>query len=312
MFSIIMPLYNKSEFVLRAIQSVFDQNFTAWELIVVDDGSTDDSPLKVASLNSDRISLIEKSNGGVSSARNKGISIAKFPYLAFLDADDFWHRDYLFVAEKGISAFPDVGIWGMGITNRIEDIKFLSGNFFVVDDFFILNLWKSSYSASSVIIKSLFFQTEKGFNENLTRGEDLDVWYRAVCFFGKAVYCPDNLVYWERGDTKGATKSGDLLKRHLVSVILENNYVSLNEQNKDLIFQFHEFKFKYVLKRIVIFFKQKENYLIIEEILQKIPGKYWPITIVFQLPFPLLARAFGNNKVKKYYLKYLRLCFKFL
>ena len=87
-FSIIIPLYNKAKYIENTIQSVLKQTFKNFEVIVVDDGSTDDGPEKVGLISDCRIRLIRKENGGVSSARNRGIAEARGENIAFLDADD--------------------------------------------------------------------------------------------------------------------------------------------------------------------------------------------------------------------------------
>jgi glycosyltransferase involved in cell wall biosynthesis len=107
---IVMALYNKSQTVLRSVESIRRQTFTDWRLIVVDDGSTDDGPTKVQSFGDSRIELIRQANGGPGAARNTGLFGASAPLVAFLDADDEWLPGYL---ANGVSAFdsnPDVGI----------------------------------------------------------------------------------------------------------------------------------------------------------------------------------------------------------
>ena len=93
MFSVVIPLYNKELSIINTIQSVLDQTFQNFEIVVVNDGSTDRSVEMVEQFNDPRIRIINKSNGGVSSARNRGIQEAKYELVAFLDADDFWEQN---------------------------------------------------------------------------------------------------------------------------------------------------------------------------------------------------------------------------
>ena len=114
MFSVIIPLYNKAPYVEKAIRSVLNQTFKEFELIVVDDGSTDDS-LSVAKnclLQTINYKLIEQHNQGVSTARNNGVKQAKYPYICFLDADDWWSPTFLEEMKALIDEFPDAGIYG--------------------------------------------------------------------------------------------------------------------------------------------------------------------------------------------------------
>ncbi|MCX6184716.1 MAG: glycosyltransferase family A protein, partial [Flavobacterium sp.] len=89
-FSVIIPVYNKEQFLVHTINSVLNQSFTDFELLLIDDGSTDSSPALLNQFTDERIKLISQNNQGVSAARNLGIKEAKAPYIAFLDADDLW------------------------------------------------------------------------------------------------------------------------------------------------------------------------------------------------------------------------------
>ncbi|MFK5976789.1 MAG: glycosyltransferase family A protein [Sulfurovum sp.] len=86
--SIITPAYNAEKYIAEAIESVIDQSYTNWELIIINDGSSDSTEDIIKSFRDSRIKLINQSNGGVSSARNRGLKIARGEYITFLDADD--------------------------------------------------------------------------------------------------------------------------------------------------------------------------------------------------------------------------------
>lgn len=104
--SVIIPLFNKESYIKRAIRSVISQTHPANEIIVVDDGSTDNGPAIVSAIEDHRIKLLSEENAGVSSARNHGISHAKGDVVAFLDADDEWHPNFLEVIGRLIALFP--------------------------------------------------------------------------------------------------------------------------------------------------------------------------------------------------------------
>ncbi|KIC01072.1 hypothetical protein OA88_15890, partial [Flavobacterium sp. JRM] len=89
-FSIVIPLYNKAYYIENTIKSVLYQSFTDYEIIIINDGSTDNSLEKVLEFNDKRIQLYTQQNQGASVARNLGIEKAKYNYIAFLDADDLW------------------------------------------------------------------------------------------------------------------------------------------------------------------------------------------------------------------------------
>lgn len=118
LFSIIIPAYNAGEFLGKAVDSVLEQDFNDYELIIVDDGSTDNTPQickEYAEKNSDKIIVISKDNQGVSAARNAGIKIARGQYILFIDSDDFIEPDSLSVLSKSITQLgcPDILVFGI-------------------------------------------------------------------------------------------------------------------------------------------------------------------------------------------------------
>ena len=115
MFTVIIPVYNKAATLGKAIESVYAQQERAWEMVVVDDGSTDDFAAAIAPYASDgRIRVIRQPNGGVSVARNRGIEVAREPYLAFLDADDEWLPNHLSEFRRMIEQEPGAGVYATG------------------------------------------------------------------------------------------------------------------------------------------------------------------------------------------------------
>ena len=114
-FSVIIPLYNKSPYVAKAIHSVLSQSISDYELIVMDDGSSDDSyevALKTIE-GHPNCHLYRQKNGGVSMARNNAVALSRGEYLCFLDADDWWDVRFLEEMLKMIAEFPDAGIYGI-------------------------------------------------------------------------------------------------------------------------------------------------------------------------------------------------------
>jgi hypothetical protein len=107
--SVITPLYNKGPYIARAVDSVLAQTYPDFELIVVDDGSTDDGPAQVRAYRDPRLRLIRQANGGPGSARNRGLAESICPYVAFLDADDEWMPTYLERMVTVLEAHPQCG-----------------------------------------------------------------------------------------------------------------------------------------------------------------------------------------------------------
>lgn len=109
--SVVIPLYNKEKYLRRAVESALSQGPAVHEVIVVDDGSTDNGPAHLASLGDDRLRLIRQPNGGVSRARNAGIEAATGEFIAFLDADDAWLPGFADELQALIQAFPQASLY---------------------------------------------------------------------------------------------------------------------------------------------------------------------------------------------------------
>lgn len=182
--SVIIPTYNRAKFLPRAIQSVKDQSFRDFELIIVDDGSTDETPQVVQSVAGD-CRYIRKENGGSASARNAGIQESKGRYIAFLDSDDFWMPEKLAEQVKVLDANPKIGIVyaRMPIINdKGETIGMkpagVSGKNFKE----LLELW-GDLPTSTVMTRRECFDKAGLFDTELTTMQDIDMWLRIARFY---------------------------------------------------------------------------------------------------------------------------------
>ncbi len=110
-YSVVIPLYNKEHYIAGTLRSVLTQTFPDYEVIVVDDGSTDNSLQACKTVQSDKIRIVQQANQGVSAARNTGIELAAGEYICFLDADDTWHPDYLQNIETIVQKYPQSDIF---------------------------------------------------------------------------------------------------------------------------------------------------------------------------------------------------------
>lgn len=109
--SVVIPLFNKGPYVERALSSALSQDHPLLEIIVVDDGSTDDGPERVRACLDPRVALVlNGANLGPGAARNRGLALARGRYIAFLDADDEWHPDFLRTATSGLEADPSIAL----------------------------------------------------------------------------------------------------------------------------------------------------------------------------------------------------------
>jgi glycosyltransferase involved in cell wall biosynthesis len=197
--SVIIPTYNRSQRVARAIQSVLDQSFRDLEIIVVDDGSTDDTYQCLEGLRSSIKYIRQQVNRGVSAARNRGIRSSLAPWIAFLDSDDYWLKDKLQVQmdfvhrNPGSVACQTEEIWvrrGKRVNPKRRHKK-PSG------DIFRQSLKLCLVSPSSVIVERPVFDEVGLFDETLQAAEDYDLWLRISCRY--PVYLVDRALVVKEG-----------------------------------------------------------------------------------------------------------------
>lgn len=181
MFTVVIPLYNKELSVTSTINSVLNQTIQDFELLIINDGSTDNSKLKVKAFQDSRIRVFDKKNEGVSSARNIGIKNAQYEWIAFLDADDLWNENHLEVISNLINMYPGEKVFATSYI--LSDGTKIPVDYFNREDSIIHNYYEisSAYSilcSSNVVINKTCFQNIGGFKEFLSYGEDLDMWDR--------------------------------------------------------------------------------------------------------------------------------------
>jgi glycosyltransferase involved in cell wall biosynthesis len=119
LISCIVPVYNNAQYVAEALDSIFAQTYRPLEVIVVDDGSTDDTAAVVGRY-SDRVTYIRQANGGPALARNRGLAAARGEFVAFLDADDWWHPEKLARQMARFAERPETGVWFTFVKNVLS------------------------------------------------------------------------------------------------------------------------------------------------------------------------------------------------
>lgn len=213
-FSVIIPLYNKESYVERALLSVLAQTYDDYEIIVVDDGSTDGSTDIVRQLignnfhliqlqKKSRLSFVRQQNSGAGVARNNGAKISKGDYLCFLDADDWWSDGFLAGINGIINDFPEAGAYGTAYYYyknayaRTLDYALPEGfkagyiNYCrCYADSMQMPLW-----TGAVAIPRLVFDEVGGFSENLSLGEDFYLWIHIALKY-KVAFLNTSLSYY--------------------------------------------------------------------------------------------------------------------
>lgn len=186
-FSIIIPLHNKQAYIKQTIESVLKQTVENFEVLVIDDGSTDNSANVVASIADPRVRLIKQTNKGVSAARNNGIRRATGKYVCFLDADDTWSNNFLEVVRNLFAEFPNAGLvcpsYQVDYGNRIFHPQWRgvdSRENGLVTDFYEMAtapFWICN-SSCIAIKRDVLLNMDYWFPENETVYEDFDLWIR--------------------------------------------------------------------------------------------------------------------------------------
>jgi glycosyltransferase involved in cell wall biosynthesis len=182
--SVIIPLYNKGPYIPRAINSVLTQTVQDFEIIVVDDRSSDGGPAIVKNYTDSRISLIEQEHRGVSYTRNHGVYLATSDFIAFLDADDEWLPNHLEILSRLKRKFPEAGIFASASKRCLKSGKLINTEYNAIPSspfegllpnyFESVALGTDPVSMSTAgITKKMFFETG-GFLEGESMGEDID------------------------------------------------------------------------------------------------------------------------------------------
>jgi glycosyltransferase involved in cell wall biosynthesis len=204
MFSVVIPLYNKEDYIQKAIDSVLQQSHEDLELIVVNDGSTDNSLEIVQEFKDSRIKIIDQSNFGVSIARNNGVKAARYDHIAFLDADDWWDLHYLQEMQQLIHKYPDAGLWaakyfkvkfGRETEARVGLEKGFKQGYIDYFKVYSTTMWMPI--TSSFIIPKEIFKELTGYKANIKIGEDFDLWVRIALKY-KIAYLNKVLVYYNQ------------------------------------------------------------------------------------------------------------------
>lgn len=218
--SVIIPVYNGAATIGRALQSVFDQTFSNFEIICVDDGSTDNTPAVLAAFG-DRIRVVSQANRGFPGARNAGVAASRGEMLALIDHDDQWAPQKL---ELNVAALHDVPgaslvysdlvvVNEAGEESRPSPIESDTAHAPTMDEM-LSRIWP--IMPSTVLMRRAAFDRAGGFGEDLK--EDLDFWLR-IREQGDFIYIPDKLIRFTFGQLYPKVLNRDIGPRQMIDLV---------------------------------------------------------------------------------------------
>ena len=212
MISVVIPLYNKEQFIRHTLEAVLGQTFQDFEIVIVDDGSTDNSVGEAQKVSDPRIRIVSQENAGVSAARNRGIEEAKYDLIAFLDADDEWKPTYLETQMSLTEKYPQCNVFATNYEFRdtegnvrptiIRRLPF-SGEDGIVSNYFeVASHSHPPICSITIMVRKSAIKEIGGFPVGIAAGEDLLTWARLavrneIAYSKKAlaVFVKDTFVF---------------------------------------------------------------------------------------------------------------------
>ncbi|MEM7084654.1 MAG: glycosyltransferase family A protein [Bacteroidota bacterium] len=214
MISVVVPLFNKEEFIADTLESILEQTHTAFELIIVNDGSTDNSLRILQTFKDERIQILTIENSGVSVARNTGIEAARYPWIALLDADDRWAPEFLEHMISATQDFPEEKIFAAGRSRVFEgsteryEHEFLpaDGATEKLNYFKVISKYLPLINSSNVIIKKELFASKGMFKPGQKKHEDHDMWLR-LCINESVIFVNKPVSFYLKVQTSTASSA---------------------------------------------------------------------------------------------------------
>lgn len=296
MFSVVIPAFNAEKFIARSIQSVLNQTYKDFELIIIDDGSKDGTKQKISEFQNAKIKYFYQENAGVSAARNRGIQASSHDYVCFLDADDEWMSDHLDVLASLIEKYNGCGLYVTGYDLRLNNgetihksqqiLKKISDEDFASDDGFdILNRNGYFLNTNTVCIKREVFKNVGLFVEGVKNGEDDDMWFRIFSYYPLAVSKKITTTYDRSGC--GATGQREVFESTFlerVDGLLESSEVP-EHRKKSLIVWRERHNLSQARKYILAGEKKKAAHIFRDVSFQKVSKKkYFETLLCLFLP----------------------------
>lgn len=229
-FTVIIPLYNKENHIIKCVTSVLEQSYSEFELLVVDDASTDGSKGALKEINDERLKVISrlKPGPGGYAARNYGASIARADWLTFLDADDYWYNDHLETVKAEISNFPEVMLFSTGfekIGKKMERVYTESTKKWTSSEAMSLLSKKDIFHINSIAVRKTIYSETGGFIEHLgwKRGGDSELWPRLLAVSKSVVFISKVTTAWDIRNSDITVKSFESDLEHPVLISFKHN-----------------------------------------------------------------------------------------
>ncbi|UTN06513.1 glycosyltransferase [Flavobacterium bizetiae] len=299
-FSVVIPLYNKANYIENTLKSALDQTFTDYEIIVVNDGSTDESEAVVRQFNDKRIRIFHQKNQGVSVARNLGIEKSTGKLIAFLDADDYWFPNHLQELAHLYSDFPDCGIYCSRYKIKTAKNHFQTPYYKGIDqsfkgiikDYFASNMPFRITWTSSLAISKEILEKSGSFTPGITNGQDLELWTKIGIQYPVAVNNTITAIY-------NNAIHDSLAKKNMGSMQLMNfeQFKTSEQENPSLKKFLDLYRIEYGFKYYVAGYKEKSDFYLKNADKENISSK---IQFLLKLtPFCLHFLFKANSFLKK-------------
>ena len=294
-FSVVIPLFNKEKFIKATLQSVINQSYKNFEILIINDGSTDKSLNLTNEFDDKRVKIINQKNRGLSASRNKGVELAKAKYIAFLDADDLWNKDYLSIKYQLINKNSEYAFFGSPskpfFNKNSPQLK--SNSFNLEKAKVISNYFKyrtNLFGYSSIVIKKSIFKEIGGFDTSYNYGEEED--FNIRCFRKyDLVYYDEFQSHYRKGIRNQLTNPNKNFNR----IIPDYDIYLANNKNEDL-----KKYIEFIYFKLLVLYKMELNYEKVDYYKKKINPNH--LSVIQKIKFHLPSKMF-------YYLKSIYILF---
>lgn len=299
-FSVIIPLYNKQNYIEETIKSILNQTFKDFEIIIINDGSTDSSLSLVEKIKDNRIKIFSQTNQGLSMTRNSGIKKSSTKYVALIDADDYWLSNHLQQLYDLIQLHPKKGMYASGYTLKKSDkishraeFNDLPENFKgIVPDFFKHSLQNCIAWVGAVCIPKIIFKDIGVFDTEIFSEQDTDLYIRIALKY--EVVLDNTCVTAIYNRTMDDNLSNFSQKKAIPKILYSYKKEELNNRYLKQFIDYNRFS-------TLIYFKLSSNNLLAEKLIKDIDLNNLTLIqrILIKLPNKLIKFLFVvKNKFK--------------